>query len=107
MKKTQVAKRIEKYLFKYELDSDVRIYFNNKCWEYNGNGKRKVIENIKGSDYCEYGNDKTIIMTFEGSLYDILNYCHGSLCDEFEGLDFDNHYFEFGHAWSLSFYPNF
>ena len=80
MKKTQVAKRIEKYLFKYELDSEVRIYFNNKCWDIsmdkNGKINREVIENIKASDYGEYMNDDVISGDFSSDtiLWEQMNY---------------------------------
>ncbi len=108
MKKTKVAKTIERFLIKYDLDSDVRIYFNNKCWHYDSDGTKKIIEDIKGSDYCEYANDETITMTFEGPLYGALNMHYGyALHDAFHELDFDNHYFEMGHSWSCSFYPNY
>jgi hypothetical protein len=107
MKKTKVAQTIEKFLVKHDLDCDVRIYFNNKCWDYNSDGKKTIIEDIKGSDYCEYANDKTITMTFDGPLYYALNMYNGyELYEKFNSLDFDNHYFELGHAWSCSFYPN-
>ena len=107
MKKVTVAKRIEKFIKEYGLDSDVRIYFSNKCWDYDSSGNKTIIEDIKGSDYCEYANDSTITMTFEGPLYHALNMYNGyELYEKFNSLDFDNHYFELGHAWSCSFYPN-
>jgi len=107
MKKTKVAKTIERFIRKYGLDTDVRIYFNGICWNYDSSGKKTIIEDIKGSDYCEYANDKTISMTFEGPLYHALNMYNGyTLFDKWCKLDFDNHYFEMGHSWSGSFYPN-
>tara|TARA_R100000988_G_scaffold32616_1_gene16504 strand:- start:539 stop:862 length:324 start_codon:yes stop_codon:yes gene_type:complete len=107
MKKVTVAKRIEKFLVKYDLDCDVRIYFNNIAWDYDSDGKKTVIEDIKASDYCEYANDKTITMTFEGPLYHALNMYNGyELYEKFNSLDFDNHYFELGHSWNCAFYPN-
>ena len=104
MKKTKVAKTIEKFIRKHELDSDVRIYFSNKCWDYDSSGRKTVIEDIKASDYFEYANDDTISMSFEGGLYDALNMTYGyGLFEEFNALDFDGHYFELGNAWNLSF----
>jgi hypothetical protein len=104
MKKTKVAKTIEKFIRKYELDSDVRIYFSNKCWAYES-GKKTVIEDIKASDYFEYANDDTISMSFEGGLYEHFNCHYGyTILNKFNELDFDGHYFELGHAWNLSFY---
>lgn len=105
MKKVTVAKRIEKFIREYRLDQDVRIYFSNKCWDYDSSGKKTIIKDIKASDYCKYANDKTITMTFEGPLYAALNmHTTYKLYDLFAEIDFDNHYFELGHAWSLSFY---
>ena len=105
MKKTKVAKTIEKFIRKYGLDSDVRIYFSNKCWDYDSSGRKTVIEDIKASDYFEYANDDTISMSFEGGLYEHLNMHYGyAIFNEFNELDFDGHYFEMGHAWNLSFY---
>ena len=105
MKKTKVAKTIEKFIRKHELDGDVRIYFSNKCWDYDSSGRKTVIEDIKASEYFEYANDDTISMSFEGGLYDALNMTYGyGLFEEFNALDFDGYYFELGHAWNLSFY---
>jgi len=105
MKKVTVAKRIERFIRRYKLDQDVRIYFSNKCWDYDSCGKKTIIKDIKASDYCEYANDKTITMTFEGPMYHAMNMYSGyELYEGFDSLDFDNHYFELGHAWSLSFY---
>ena len=107
MKKTKVAKTIERFLIKHELDSDVAIYFNNKCWHYDTDGTKTITDGVKGSDYCKYSNDETITMTFEGPLYDALNMYYGyALYEAFNELDFDNHYFEMGYSWSCSFYPN-
>jgi len=103
MKKVKIAKTIEKFMKKYGLDSDVRIYFSNKCWAYDSGGKKTVIEDIKASDYFEYANDDTISMTFEGPLYDVINYGHYG-CNEWNKLDFDGYYMEQGHSWNGSFY---
>ncbi|MAH48514.1 hypothetical protein CMI37_21995 [Candidatus Pacearchaeota archaeon] len=105
MKKTKVAKTIERFLKKYDLDYDVRIYFSGKCWDYDSSGKKTVIEDIKASDYFEYANDDTISMTFEGPFYEIINeYCGYALRDEWDALDFDGYYMEQGHAWNGVFY---
>jgi|APSaa5957512535_1039671.scaffolds.fasta_scaffold11614_13 hypothetical protein len=107
MKKVKVAKTIERFCRKHQLDTDMRIYFSGKCWDYDSSGKKTVIEDIKASDYTEYANDKTITLCFEGALYEALNMHNGyELYDEFSKLDFDNHYFEMGHAWNCSFYSN-
>jgi len=107
MKKVQVAKTIEKFIREYGLDTDVRIYFSGKCWDFDSSGNKTIIDNMKGSDYCDYGNDDTITMTFEGALNEELNMYNGyTIFDKWCKLDFDNHYFEMGHSWSGSFFPN-
>jgi hypothetical protein len=105
MKKAKVAKTIERYLRKNELDTDVRIYFSGKCWDYDSSGRKTIIEDIKASEYFEYANDDTISMSFEGALNEHLNMHYGyAVFEEFNALDFDGHYFEMGHSWNLSFY---
>ena len=107
MKKLQVAKRIEKFCRLYGLVYDMRIYFSGKCWDYDSSGKKTVIHDIKGSDYCDYSNDDTITIATEGGLYDVLNNYtdyDSNLYDKFASLDFDGHYFEIGNAWNCSFY---
>lgn len=101
------------YLTKYNLDSDVCIYFNNKRirhqydWrEDNPTPKLIVEENMNPLDYFEYANYNHILsMSFEGPLYDSLNY---SGYKE-EGLRrlFEKYgvYWELGDSWNLSAYP--
>ena len=62
-------------------------------------------EDCHPGDYFEYYNHNHILsMSFEGDLYDILNYGNGSR--ELEKL-FDEYgvYYELGNAWNLSVYP--
>ena len=111
MKKYEMATKIERWLKKNKLTSMVRIYFNNKCWcwyEPLLDGGKKVIEPIKATDYFEYGNDDTISMSFEGPLYDVLNYgCDNERWDRLE-IEFTSlinsygYYFELGNAWNLA-----
>lgn len=107
MKKVKIAKTIEKFIKKYDINRDVRIYFSNKCWDYDSYGKKTIINNIKGSTYFQYANDKTISMSFEGGLYDVINSFYSStIKDEWNKLDFDGYYYELGHSWNCSFYKN-
>ncbi len=109
MKKYEIATKIESWLKKNKLTGMVRIYFNNKCWCWY-DGRKKVIEDIKATEYFEYGNDDTISMSFEGELYEVLNYhCDDKrwerLEDEFTTLlNSYGYYFELGNAWNLSVY---
>jgi hypothetical protein len=105
MKKVKIAKAIEAYLYKHDLNQDVRIYFSNKCWDYNSWGMKTIIEDIKASDYFEYANNDTISMSFEGGLYDVLNMHTGvALFNKWCKLDFGGYYPELGNAWNLTFY---
>tara|TARA_R100000995_G_C3480810_1_gene123770 strand:- start:1310 stop:1654 length:345 start_codon:yes stop_codon:yes gene_type:complete len=111
MKKVEMVRKIESWLKKNRLTSCVRIYFNNKCfcW-YDSSKNKKIIEDIKGSDYFDYANDETISMSFEGPLYEVLNYAcdskrYETLEDEFINLIKSyGYYYELGNAWNLSMY---
>lgn len=109
----QFANEIMKYLEKYHLDSDVCIYFNNKRMEnkYDWRNpdeppKRIIEENMNPLDYFEYVNYEHILsMSFEGPLYESLNYSgykEKGLRDIFEKYGV---YWELGNAWNLSAYP--
>ena len=110
----QFAHDVLNYLAKYHLDSGVSIYFNNKRMSHKydwrapeGTPPKLVIEeNMNPFDYFEYANyDHILSMSFEGPLYDSLNY---SGYKE-EGLRrlFEKYgvYWELGNAWNLSAYP--
>ena len=107
MKKVKIAKTIERFLRKHDIASDVRIYFSNKCWDYNSAGEKTIINDIKGSDYFSYANDETISMSFEGEFNEVMNFgCSHTLelFNEWCELDFDGYYMELGNSWNGSFY---
>lgn len=109
----QFAYDVMKYLTKYNLDSSVCIYFNNKrirheydLREENHTPKLIVEENMNPFDYFEYANHNHILsMSFEGPLYESINYSGYKT----EGLRelFEKYgvYWELGNAWNLSAYP--
>ena len=108
----QFANEIMEYLIKHELDMDVCIYYNNKRmsrkrdWK-NADESPKIIieENMNPFDYFEYANyDHILSMSFEGPLYDSLNYT-GYAEDGLHKL-FEKYgvYWELGHSWNLSAY---
>lgn len=110
MRKTEIVKKIEKFIIKHDLHHDVRIYFNDKAWCYNSKGEKSVIHEISATDYLEYGSNDTISMSFEGGLYNVLNFYWNSkhcqkLWDEFKAI-FDEYdcFYELGNAWNLSVY---
>jgi len=109
----QFANEIMEFLTKHYIDSDVCIYFNNKRIrnEYdwiNPDEKPKLIveDNINPFDYFEYANyDHILSMSFEGPLYDDLNYnfrYEEKLLKIFEKYGC---YWELGNSWNLSAYP--
>jgi hypothetical protein len=110
-KNEDVAVDILKFIFQNQLGSDsLRIYFNNKAYDFIGENEYKVLEDIKGSTYFEYANDETVSMSFEGTFYEIINgtdeYC-GKLMDKFNKiLDKHGFYYEQGNAWNLSLYED-
>jgi hypothetical protein len=111
----KLAEDIKSFLIKYEME-DTRIYFNGKAYCFSSARKDKsqpyeLIENIKGSKFFEYANDETVSMSFEGELYDLVNYeafnssWKRKLLDEFENIFKKHHcYYELGYSWSLSVY---
>jgi hypothetical protein len=108
------ANEIMVYLEKHYLDSDVCIYYNDTRirneydWRVDdAPGERIVEENISPRDYFEYINYKHILsMSFEGPLYDELNYNMGKLTDGLQKI-FKKYgcYWELGNSWNLSAYP--
>lgn len=106
-KNKALADDLKKFLIDNDLQADTSIYFNDMCyrWDYKINDYI-IIEGIKGSTYFEYANDETVSMSFEGSLYHLMNYgTNRRLLDKFDKL-FSKHkcYYELGYAWSLSVY---
>jgi hypothetical protein len=99
----KVASAIRDFCIKNELTSDMRIYFNGICWDFDSNKTYKVIEDIKGSDYFEYAKDDGISVTTEGELYSIINGEFGwSLKNAFDKvLNKFNCYYEQGNAWNF------
>lgn len=110
---------VEKIIFtlkKNNLAGDICIYFNNKRISLKSQYDMKTHEikyiethedNINPHDYfiyCAY--EHIISMSFEGPLYDYLNYGKREFPKSLEDL-FRKYgiYYEFGDSWNLSFYP--
>lgn len=96
-----LAKEIHKWLVAHEMWTDVAIYYDGKrmaSWE-------PSITEADPSTHFEYVADPHILsMSFEGPLYDVLNY-YPALEAEFEKL-FEKHglYYELGDSWNLTCY---
>lgn len=115
-KQGKLAKDIINFLLKHEIFDDTFIYVNGKRYgTYDGEGHYNYgtaswdnvyVEDDKDpKNYFEYAG-KILSMSFEGPLYDILNYGFefGSKWEE-EFLEiFKKHgyYYELGNAWNLT-----
>jgi hypothetical protein len=106
-----LANDLKDFIMNNNLACDVRIYFNNKCYDW-CDGKvyfkePNILEDIVASNYFEYADDETVSMSFEGTLYEILNYAETKrdreLASEFYNV-FTKHgcYYELGHSWNLA-----
>ena len=108
------AYEIMDYLEKNGLDSDVCIYFNNKRiankydWRNPDAPPQLIVEEyINPLDYFEYASYEHILsMSFEGPLYQELNYNFGKKSEKLHEL-FKKYglYWELGNAWNLTAYP--
>lgn len=103
LRNEELANDIIDWLKKNRLNTDTRIYTNGKAYDTN---KNKWLDNMDPSEYVEYYNKEGITMTFESSLYKVLNdYSSPKLYDEFKSLLAKyGAYFIPGFSWSLSVY---
>lgn len=110
----KLAMEIATFLEKNGIADSVIIYFNNKVMrnkgkyddDYNYISKWETTEDIDPHDYFEYAAyDHILSMSFEGGLYDVLNYSFGKKEERFREI-FEKYglYFELGNAWNLSAY---
>lgn len=112
-----LAVRIIMLLQENDLFCDTNLYLNNKKYSSNKTINAETKETVFGEYYItndidvtqcvEYNNPKTITMTFEGPLYDIMNYSTDSpLIDKLTKLlKSYGLYYEQGYMWSLALYP--
>ena len=110
----ELAQEIITFLEKHELASSVSIYFNNKVMrdrgdydeDYNYIPKWETTEDVSPHEYFEWAAyDHILSMSFEGGLYDLLNYSGGSTMDKFIKIfEKCGLYYELGNAWNLSCY---
>ena len=109
-----LANKIIAFLETHNIAGDVSIYFNNKVLRskmvVDGTDKYKYVWNEESDvdphtyfDYAAY--DHILSMSFEGALYDVLNYRGGILEEQFEDI-FEQYglYTERGNSWNLSAY---
>lgn len=98
----EMANEIVEFLKKNNMISSTSIYYNNKRI------RDGVLEEgeFDPHDYFEYAAyDHILSMSFEGELYDLINYDGGKKLNEFEKLlKKYGVYYELGNAWNLSTY---
>jgi hypothetical protein len=110
----KLAMEIATFLEKNGIADSVSIYFNNKVMrnkgkyddDYNYISKWETTEDIDPHDYFEYAAYEHILsMSFEGKLYEVLNYGPYIWEEQFNKL-FEKYgvYFELGDAWNLTCY---
>ena len=111
----KLANEIREWLLKNEMWIDTIIYFDGKAyapWDKKGNfyynDREHLIEyESDPKDYFEYvGNPHILSMSFEGPLYDLINYDFSHpLLKEFDSI-FEKHglVYELGDAWNLTCY---
>lgn len=107
------CRTVKNLLIKNDLVQGTRIYFDGKCYSSkrfkNGEYEFELLNDILASDYFNYANDETISLSFEGELFEILNYepQDSIFMKKFEKIFEDNNcYYEFGNSWNLTVYYN-
>lgn len=110
----ELANEIITFLNSHCLADSVSIYFNNKVmrskgkWDadYNYIPNWITEEDVGPHEYFEYAAyDHILSMSFEGGLYDLLNYRGGITAEKFLAI-FEKYglYYELGNSWNLSAY---
>lgn len=108
----RLANEIIAFLEAYHIASDVSIYYNGNVVrsrteydsEYNVTYTWVKTNDVDPHKYFEYAAyDHILSMSFEGGLYDLLNYSGGRKMDKFMEI-FEKYglYYELGNAWNLT-----
>lgn len=106
----RLAQEIYDVLLNNRMWMDISIYYNGKRMstssgnQYRYNGEPFIEEGVSPKDYFQYcGN--ILSMSFEGPLYEAINYKGGPVVDQLEEV-FGRHglHHEMGDAWNLSLY---
>lgn len=111
----KLAMEIRNFLLDRGMWIDTTIYFHGKAistddrdghYAYNDPAKLFVLEDQDPKRYFEHAGG-ILSMSFEGPLYDVLNYCEDLKTEEAFTKLLRQHglYYELGNAWNLSVYP--
>lgn len=97
-----LAKEIRQYLMDRDMWRDTRIYFGGVAYD---SDTPDTLPDMNPRDYTEYAGD-ILTMTFEGPLYDALNYGPWEVEEQLQAI-FRKYglYFEMGECWNLTAAP--
>lgn len=98
-----LKKDIQEWLVAKEFVHDVRLFLDGKRYEWQQGEQQWDWVPDRATKYDTYLDDESLSMTFEGSLYTVVNDpSMRTIKKEFDAL-FSEHgyYYEQGHAWSL------
>jgi hypothetical protein len=113
-----LAENLIDFFAKEEVWSDMCVYVDGEAWksdnykkEYEKTTTRKgteyyVKKDVDIAKQLEYSNPKTVTITFEGPLYDIINNVDYDYADKLSDKFLKEYglYFEQGYAWSMAAY---
>lgn len=113
-----LAVEIRGFLIEEEMWADVNIYFNGRCfttrdsngvYHYNDSDCLIVLEDEDPEEYFDYiASDHILSMSFEGELYEIINYPNQETQPLLERFNYifekNGLYYELGDAWNLTCY---
>lgn len=107
----KLAYEIKDFLVKNDCFEDVTIFFNKKAMylDYRNSYKDLIVNEKDSRMVFEYGNHESIIIAFEGKLYNVFNLCncayHKNIIKGLEKIfDKYNLYWEQGYSYSISLY---
>ena len=106
--KEVLVKKICDYLIENKLQDSTLIYYNNIAlkWDCSLQKYTVIKKDVKATDCFKYAINEHICMTFEGSLYQLINSCEDieklNQFDEFiESLGLS---YELGNLWNMVIY---
>ena len=105
--KEVLVEKICNYLIENKLQNSTAIYYNNTALKWDCSLQEyTIIENVKATDYFKYAVNEPICMTFEGSLYQLINSCEDiDKLDKFdEFLESLGLSYELGNLWNMVIY---
>lgn len=107
----KLANEVKDFLIKNNCFQDVTIFFNRKAMflDWKNGYKDLIIEEKDSRMIFEYGNHSTLIIAFEGKLYEVFNLCsceyHRRIISGLETIfEKYNLYWELGYSYSISLY---